>query len=422
MKVSDIEFGEIDAKNEAFKQRRSGKRIFANSFETPPNINIDSLLLGENVFIYGQKGCGKTALLLYLQDEAQERGWSTDTVFFRSGLSETERQEILAGQSFSVVTMSENGKIEYDFLFNWLWVIYSSILRRLDPSWIIEGKDIANDLKLLLGIKNETRIRTLDNLTIKSITSRAAVAIKSKFVDVDLSSEVELIKNTPKEKLAFEVIKLCEQYFQKIRINPSKRVLLFFDELELFWSKPAQRERDLRLIRDLLQAVSRTNRNLDALGASAIVYASIRSEVLDEVNQESPELFRDIEDFGVKVDWNVKIDSAQQPILRIIESKIRNSEIEFDHNPTEDVWSEYFPEKIYGRDAQSYLLDTSMFKPRLIVMILNYAKKRYVESDFFQLTPLRKAPPFFQAQSGAKYQNNFCNFIRQNSCRFSGRL
>lgn len=383
MKVGSIEFGEIDAKNEVFKQNRSGKRIFANSFEIPPNIDIDSLLMGENVFIYGQKGCGKTALLLYLQDKAQQRGWSTDTILFRSGLSETERQEILAGEGFSVVTLTENGTIEYDFLFNWLWLIYSSILRRLDVSWVIEGVDIAKDLKKLLGVNDETRVTAFDNIKIKAINARAKLAFNAKYINGEIDADVKATKDAPKEKLAFEVIRICEAYFHKIKIHPSKRILLFFDELELFWNKPAQRDRDLKLIRDLLQAVSRTNRNLDSLGASMIVYASIRSEVLDEVNQDSPEISRDVEDFGVKVDWNVKTSSMQQPILKIVEAKIVNSEIEFEQIPTDDVWSAYFRENIFGRDARSYLLDTSMFKPRLIVMLLNYAKDLYKDADFF---------------------------------------
>lgn len=383
MQVGKIEFGEIDAKNEVFKQRRAGKSVFRTSFQEPPGIDIQAMLKGESFFVTGQKGCGKTALLLYLQEEASSKGWSTETILFRSGISEQERQHILAGTQFSVIDFREKNKVEYDFLFNWLWVIYASILRRIEPDWVFEGKDILSDLKNILRVTNETNIKAFSDLSVKKISARANLAFKIPFLTAELGADIEAVKDTPKDRVPLEIIKIVERYINEIKILPKYRVLLFFDELELFWSKKDQRTRDLALIRDLLQAVSRTNLNLDALGSSVVVYASVRSEVLDEVNQLSPEIARDVEDFGVDVNWNVTASADNQPILQIVEAKIRSSEIEELGLQTDQVWESYFPEQVYGKDAEAYLLDVSMFKPRFIIMRLNLAKSYCPDSEFF---------------------------------------
>ena len=65
--VKDLQFGEADAKNEVFQQGRYGSTVFKNAFLVPLRIALDDLLLGARFFISGQKGCGKTALLLHTQ-------------------------------------------------------------------------------------------------------------------------------------------------------------------------------------------------------------------------------------------------------------------------------------------------------------------------------------------------------------------
>lgn len=381
--VGQIEFGEKDAKNEVFKEQRSGRSIFRASFRDPPGIDIDALLRGESYFILGQKGCGKTALMLYLQSLASERDWSTETYLFRTGISEEERQQILSGQSFSVLNFDSKPKIEIGYLYNWLWLIYSSILRRIEPDWLIFGHEILSDLKKLMKVNDETRVRAFDEMSVKRVAAKAKLGIKVPFVTLELAADIEAVKDSPKDRLPFEIVQIVERYLSSLRLLPNKRVMLFFDELELFWSKHEQRDRDLALIRDLLNSVSRANHALNDLGSAVAVYACIRSEVLEEINQISPELARDVEDFSVVIDWNVRAEADNQPILQIVEAKIQASEREFGVIPSESPWEVYFPEMFFGKNPENYLLDISMFKPRMIIMRLNEAKHFDQQADFF---------------------------------------
>ncbi len=381
--LSQVEFGEIDAKNEVFRQRRSGKSVFFNAFQIPPGISLDGLLSGDRYFILGQKGCGKTALLLYFHKIAQDNGHSTETTLFRSGISEAERQQIVDGSSYRILDTPQGTKVEYDFLFNWLWYIYANFLTRIEKSDVSEGHDILDDLRRLIGIENLSKLSSVNSLSTKNINSSAKINIKLPFVSGEISGGVDLIREGKEKALPVQIIQLCERYIGRIKIKEESRYYLSFDELEVFSHKPDQRERDLTLIKDLLLAVSRFNHTSSSVGASLFSIASIRSEILNEVNELAPEIARDVEDFGVEVDWNVKSDSDQQPILNIIEARINASEIEEGQLPSDDVWSIYFEDQIFNKDTKSHLLDISMFKPRLLITHLNYARSINSSSNHF---------------------------------------
>lgn len=379
IEVGNIKFGEIDAKNEIFDQNRMGSSIFRNAFQIPPGIDVKKILLGSKYFIYGQKGCGKTALLLYSKFLFDEGGANTDTILFKSDITEPERQRIAVGKGFEIVSQSDLKVVEYDYKINWLWYIYRNLIRGILPDQVIQNAEILDSIKKLLNLKNELRSSALSDLSTKKIQGHAKAGLKAGPFHAEIGAEIEAISEDTPDSLEIEIIEIVERYISKVALHPKKRRILLFDELELFWNKPDQRERDLYLIRDLLYAVSRVNRNLGAHSASMIVIASVRSEVLHEVNRVGPEISRDVDDFGVKVNWNVNADDDQQPILKIVEAKINASEVENESLPTEDVWTSYFPSKAFGRNFKRFILDNAMFKPRNIVNLLTLATERRPE-------------------------------------------
>lgn len=374
IEVRKIQFGEIDAKNEVFDQNKIGIQVFHNSFEIPPSVDMEKLTSGAKFFVYGQKGCGKTALLLHLKKLLDDSGANTRTILFKSGITEPERQSIASGKGFEIVEQDNIRSVEYDYKINWLWYIYRNLLRMMNPKDSDENSDIIVSLKKIIGVHGEIKTSLLSDLTTKSIKSFARASFTAAGLSSEIGAELETIKNGTQDRIEIEIVDLVERYLPKVRFNQSKRNVLLFDELELFWNRPDQRERDLFLIRDLLYAVSRVNRTVGANTSALGVVASVRSEVLNEVNRVGPEIGRDVDDLGIRVNWNVRSDDPTQPILRIVENKIKYSEIQFDEQPTDDIWDMYFPKSAYSRDFKQYLLDNSMFKPRNIVTLLSLAK------------------------------------------------
>lgn len=395
LRVGDLKFGEIDAKNEVFQQARYGSEIFSKSFQTPPRVDLDELLMGARFFISGLKGCGKTALLLHTRKRLIDLGASTHTVLFKSGVNEAERQQLASGKGFEIIQTGTGMSIQYDYSVNWLWFIYKNLLRLLDIDSVYDRPDIAKDLKKIFGVHDETRVSTFADLALSKLKMSARAGVKVPAVSAEISAELEATASENDERVASELIQICERYLPLVKIRPESRCCLFFDELELFWSRPDQKERDLFLIRDLLQSVARVNRNLGESSASFVVYASVRSEVLDEVNRVGPEIARDVRDFGAVVNWNVRVTADRQPILEIVEAKILASEEEAHADHPENVWDHYFPEQIHGRNIEEHLLDIAMFKPRHIVSRLNLAKSYDPDAEYISAEALEETSTEF---------------------------
>src|SRR5690606_7649893 len=87
------------------------------------------------------------------------------------------------------------------------------------------------------------------------------------------------------------------------------------------------------------------------------------------------------DDFGLRINWNVRVADRDQPILKIVEAKIHASEVECGELPTENIWVTYFPKKAFGRGFDQYLLDICMFRPRNIVSLLSLSQAYRPKSE-----------------------------------------
>ena len=93
-KIIDIYAGMPDAKDEI--DTGLADKFFA-SFIIPPELPVDNMLNGRKFLVAGYKGVGKTSILYYLQNLAQERDPQTCTSFlyFKSDIEELKKSNIL---------------------------------------------------------------------------------------------------------------------------------------------------------------------------------------------------------------------------------------------------------------------------------------------------------------------------------------
>jgi len=372
LNISKVQFGELDARNEVFQQSRNDSMVFFNSYQIPPGVNFDSILSGSKYFITGQKGTGKTALIWYLKHRIEEYKGHAEIVLFKSDLTEAERQHIASLTDTNIFVDQGKISIQYDYKQNWLWFIIRTISKMLEYDDLDFGKESLHDLKELTGVNKKNKQTIFSGLQFTKIRVAIETAIKTGVFKSGIKGELEAIYSK-KDSSIIDIISMCEQELINLKVKDRRRYCLLFDELELFLNKVDQRDRDLALIRDLLYAVSRINRKFGT-NNSITIYASVRSEVLQEVNRIGPEIRRDVSDFGAEVLWNINSQSSSQPILNIVEAKIQASELENGLKQTADVWDTYLPKILFGKNIKQYLLDISMYKPRNLVRRLKLAQ------------------------------------------------
>lgn len=376
--LKDIRFGKIDAKNEVFTQAREGSYVLLNAFQMPPSVDWNRLNGGSNFFIVGPKGSGKTSLLLYLKDQIEKTGGKCEAILFKTKLSDQERNRIISLTSFSAFVDQNKISYQYDYSPNWLWFIITELSRLIEASDVLEGREELQDLRILTGV-NRARQSIFGGLQLTKAKAHVEAALSAGPLKSSIKAEIEAI-TTDRDRQFLEIVDICERALSGIRLLPGRRVCLFFDELELFANQSDQKDRDLNLIKDLIRTVSRINQSFGAEGAAICVYASVRSEVLYELNRLAPELQRDIRDLSATISWAGKSSSDDHAILKIIDAKIAQSEAEQGLIPSEDVWATYFSRRIGGKTASQYLLDISMFKPRALVSILSNVATHFPSS------------------------------------------
>lgn len=385
LSISAIQFGKIDARNEVFRQTREDSRVFYNSYTMPPGVSVQSFMSGARYFILGQKGSGKTALIWYLKQTSETQGGYAEVILFKSDLTEVERQRLITLDGSAKVFEDQNSiVVQYDYKTNWIWFIVRALVRMIRDEDILIGEDLVHDLRNITGVKPTGKQSMFSGLQFTKIKGSIEAGIKTGVFRTGMKTELEGAFKPSSDADLLETITVCERALAGVQLKNNRSCRLLFDELELFYHKEDQRDRDLSLIRDLLYAVSRINRNLGEGNTSFFIYASVRSEIMEEVNRIGPETKRDVTDFGVTISWDAPASLGKHPILKVIEAKITASEQENGVSISEDVWRKYFPSNIFGREIRQYLLDISMFKPRNLVRRLRLAQDNQVSSGPLQ--------------------------------------
>ncbi len=66
MKISEMDFGSLDAQNEIINHGAGGDKKFQSTFVSPPRFSARLNNLNRIRYVTGLKGTGKTALLRYI--------------------------------------------------------------------------------------------------------------------------------------------------------------------------------------------------------------------------------------------------------------------------------------------------------------------------------------------------------------------
>lgn len=366
MPLKDINFGDIDAKNEILKQTRAKEKLFFESFFIRPSLPIDDFLSGQKSFILGLKGTGKTALLRYLKDLSEQVDDLTHLILFKSQVTEEDRQALSDNSGYEIVGYGDTQTFIQDFKESWKWIIYQRIAKVLKESEF-DTPDIAKFLELT-GI-HEGRAPTLGSLLTKIKGGKLKLGIKGYGVAVELGIDSDRIDSEERTVSISELNRVCSSLLNDIDL--SKKLYVFFDELELFHQTQEQFDRDRRIVRDLIYAISQINADSAENGRNIYLVATLRSEVLHSVLQLGHEISRDVDDYGLKLDWSDGKETKDHQLLKMIAKKIALSS----QTPEDKVWETFFPDNINNQPYYQFILNSSYYRPRDIVRLLRVARE-----------------------------------------------
>lgn len=378
--IKDLYAGKPDAKDEI---NFEGLDNFIKTFVVADHFNLDSLIRGNNCFVTGFKGTGKTALLFYLDEKIKQEDSSacSSFVFFKEDFTDAKRDELqsLAHRILSSITV-ESGALTSapEFEYIWRWLIFKMIVRDNEEYSrnLFEDDETWKKFEKLVS-----EIRAPQNKKKMLIPNKIKLAMPCKelssMTEVSPEVEIDLQKQSSQAYQNFvELVDEAENEFVQLK-KTDIPYYIFIDELEAYYGDAEIFNRDLRMIRDLIFTVKRFNTifKRSEMRATKII-CSVRSEILTAISRfvVTKEMNKVISGFSVPLNWNyTNSNSYAHPIIQILLKRIAVcSESEGESDLV--LYKRWFPEQIHGIEPANYILNNSWCKPRDMVRLISSAQ------------------------------------------------
>ena len=388
MKLKDIYFGKIDAKNELTEDSDAQKEAFEQAYLAPEYVDLDSIEDGRKYIISGLKGIGKTALLRYVDIQLRKNQNNlTSFILFKSDFSSEDRKAFYL-KSQSVVDdeeIKEVGDLR-DFESIWKWFFFQYIYNCI--------KDEANNY----FNKDDTNWKMYEKC-IQCVSAVGDPVVKgiSRFIPKIKKGQITISKPGFAVEVGFtlgdnnkikfsDLVHKTEQFFDGLQATGNKKLYLLVDELEISYEVKRQYERDVRIVRDLVAITEKLNSIFRRNHYPIYIIASIRSEVLNVANATGKEINKCVEDFGIQIVWHQAGGSEHDhPLIQMIMKRLIAAEgLEDTADNREKVWNQYFPDKtVQNQPVERYILYNSWFRPRDIVRMLTKGQNCFPNLDSF---------------------------------------
>lgn len=320
---------------------------------------------GETYLIQGLKGTGKNALLRYLNEIIIKNGDISELILFKSDIGEEDRQQLSKGAGYEVVGLDGVNVLIQDFKETWKWLIYQKLAEILQRRGFNTPEAV--QLYKITGVHNNKIITNLGGLFSKIKFGGLKLSGEALGVALELGIEGDKKENSISISSA-NLNRHCSVLLNAINLEVDLYIL--FDELELFHQTSDQFDRDRRIIRDLIFAISSINAESAENKRRIYLISTLRTEVLHSIVEMGHEISRDVDDFGQRLDWYDAIEGPQHPLLKLIARKISYS-TGIEENR---VWDNFFPERISNQTYFKFILGSSYYRPRDIVRLLRIAR------------------------------------------------
>nr|WP_296474116.1 hypothetical protein [uncultured Acetatifactor sp.] len=376
LRIKDIYAGKLDARYE-------DRDLFEeNSMTFPPNFNIEDIIKGDKSYIVGNKGTGKTALLLYISNYLIKNDPNAicSTILFKTDYNKTERirLESLEHQIVDMLDVTSNSTTELsDYTNLWKLTIYLKI--------VIDNKNCQYGLfqnntnwnafeDLIVRLSNTARIGAIDKLKmVQSIPKTIAVDTGTERIYIS-QEHMPIPKNEDAiELIRFnEALEVADYLFERLE-KKSPYYFICIDELETSYGNKSFK-RDLQMIHDWIEVTDTINNKIRKSNYKKMkVILSVRTEILYSIEKHlySDEINKKIMSYRVLLDWkNKRSTNTYNPLFLIWLKRIARLMGNSKSPNYLEIRQNWFPSFIGIDDTVDFILDRTWQKPRDIVRFI----------------------------------------------------
>lgn len=386
--VKEIPVGKPDASDEVVY---SSIEELCERIITPPNFELGNILNGDKFYIVGNKGVGKTAILLYIKQllEKEDTGAVCSMIMFKRDYSNVDKAQLekIQRELISNLDIDKNDFLYiHDFLNIWTLILYTKIVNdnKEHNYGIFENN---TNWKAFESIINRLNITKDGILKLPMTIPRTVNIVYNPEHEVYISEDrIEYPHNEDAIPLGefYNAIKVADKLFQSLSMS-SHKYYLCIDELEAYKNDKKVFLRDQAMIRDLIITTKRINELIKKSKSKNMkIILSVRSEIIKSISNELPgkEINKCLDGFEEKIKWGgLQGRGIHQTLFYVWLKRIKIAANYEDDIKFEDIYNMWFPPSVGVEYTVDFILKRTWYKPRDIVRFMSILKGIATQND-----------------------------------------
>lgn len=310
--------------------------------------------------VTGRKGSGKTAIFFRLRDIMRSKRQNVVLDLKPDGYQLLKLKD-------SVVRLMSAGTVEHTITALWEYILWIEICYKL----LEKDQDAhVRDSRLFEPYQRLKAAYITDEF---SREGDFAERLKNLLRDVAQALEARYQGQTDLELSGPEITELIYKHdFNKLR-NGVKDYLQFkgelwllFDNIDKGWTSQGVNANDLVILRALLEATRKIERELNRKEPVAHTVVFLRNDVFENLVDTTSDRGKETR---ANVDWDDAELLREMLLQRIIRSEAFEEDSDF-----RDVWNAICVPMVDGEDSSQYLIDRSLMRPRSLLDLISHCR------------------------------------------------
>lgn len=318
-------------------------------------------LRGEAHIVVGRKGSGKSAIFLQIRDREREIDRNNNIVLDLKpdGYKLVKFKE-------QILSYLEEGTHQHTITAFWEYVLL------LEICYKILSKDTRrhmHDHRLYEGYRELQTLYDVDGYDpVGDFSERMSGLMEN------ISSEYQArYRQDQNVRLSAALVTeiLYKHDMRKLKerlinyMGNKGSLWLLFDNLDKGWPTSGLEHEDLIIIRALIDATRKIERDFSRSGLSINTVIFLRNDVYELLVRETSDRGKEA---SVVLDWTDP-DLLRELIRLRVVSNISDEDLDFDH-----AWRKIFISHYHGVESSQYLIERSLMRPRFLLNLINQCK------------------------------------------------
>ncbi|MCY4052990.1 MAG: hypothetical protein OXE98_03820 [Hyphomicrobiales bacterium] len=317
-------------------------------------------LHGNARVVEGRKGSGKTALFFQLRDHLRRDKSKIVLDLMPEGYQ-------LLKLKNKVLSMLDDGTKEHTLVAFWEYLLLLEVCYKIIKNDLnVYGRDPKlikpfEELYATYGQDNfEQRANFSERLgsLVANISRRLSNSYNTEEKNLHLSDEQIT-------KIIFDknIRQLKEQVVNYLSFKGG--LWLLFDNLDKGWSTKGISNEDTVIIRTLLDASKKLERQIGRKGPECHTIIFIRNDVFKLLSERTSDHGKETR---ASLDW-IKKDLLCEVLQRRFEANYAKNNLSFS-----DHWNEFCVPRVAGEDSLDHFLNNSLMRPRFLLSLINHCR------------------------------------------------